>query len=95
MAKASIAGSKVNAQIHGFLVSDLRDLLEMLFVHGGGPILQELEVGCFRPVLGCVAELFHEGLEVSFIVEVIGVNGCVPDQVRGFGNVAPLWRGGV
>jgi hypothetical protein len=56
------------------------------------PGVQEVELGDLAPVNGGVGELLGERLQVGLVVERVGVDGSVADQVCGLGHGASLRR---
>lgn len=86
----------IDAQLHGLDLADPGQLLLIFLFDGALVVCQEGKRMRFLPVDAAVFlagnELLHEGLDVFFIVEIVGVDSGMADKVRGARDIAALWR---
>lgn len=61
--------------------SDASQLFEVVLGDRRGPIDEEGERVGVGPALRCVAQLLNERLDVSLVVEVVGVDGSMADEI--------------
>lgn len=73
--------AEFNAQSCCLLESDASQLLEVVLGDGRGPIGEEGERVGVCPALCCIAQLLDERLDVGLVVEVVGVDGSMTDEI--------------
>lgn len=73
--------AELNAQSCCLLESDASQLFEVVLGDGCGPIGEEGERVGVCPALCCIAQLLDERLDVGLVVEVVGVDGSMPDEI--------------